>query len=312
MHQVKLLLRASTPLYILLFFRFTGTTKTEYEANFRKVSGDVKGPYILIFEHFDLVTNDSLKGGDNAFSEFQSLLIRHELYRAYRDFQKKVKQHDMSWGTKLIDSLGNLPSTSEWQQLKADEEGFVYSRDTIFHSEYRYPINIPVKISVYRSLSARVFFSLGNSNDQLQLIFPDKEEKDDPYRLRKRIRMSIGGQNTKEYPSLVAYYRQLQEFISSHKSLTVKRLNTQAINGRVFQVWDADDRLIFEDEEGLEGLEYQTNEIGMIDVLSGEGDGRFILWYDHWYMYLLMGIQLLLYVGLLLNWKDPGKNDLTT
>ena len=72
-------------------------------------------------------------------------------------------------------------------------------------------------------------------------------------------------------------------------------------------MWDAKGDLIFEDEDGLEGLEYQTTAYGMIDVMSGEGDGRFILWYDHWYMYLLMGIQLLIYVGLLLDWKDPKK-----
>ncbi|MDW3191372.1 MAG: hypothetical protein R8G66_03380 [Cytophagales bacterium] len=307
MKQVKLLIRASTPLFILLFFRITGTTKAEYEANFRKVGGDVKGPYILIFENFNVVTNDSLRGGDNAFSEFQSLIYRHDLDRPYRKFLKEVKQHDMNWNTHQIDSLGTLPTETAWNQIKAREEGFVYSRDTVFHSEARYPIDIPVKLSVFRSISARVFFSLGESPDKLQLVFPDDEEKEDPYGLRKRIRMSRGGQLAGKYTYLADYYEQLQQFTSQHATLTAKRLNTKAINGRVYKVWNGGDELIFEDEEGLKGLEYQTTAYGMIDVMSEEGDGRFILWYDHWYMYLLMGIQLLIYAGLLLDWKDPKK-----
>lgn len=311
MYQIKLLLRASTPLYILLFFRFTGTTKAEYEANFRTVSGKVKGPYILLFENFDLVTNDSLRGGDNAFSEFQSLLIRHDLDRAFRKFQKEVKKYDMSWRTNLIDSLGTLPTEEEWEALKGKEERFVYTRDTIFHSDSRYPIDIPVKLAVYRSISARVFFSLGNFQDKLQLIFPDEKNEEDPYGLKKRIRMSVGGQATKAYVNLQSYDEQLRKFITPHRYLTAKRLNSKVINGRAYKVWDANDQLIFEDKAGLQGLEYQTNETGLIDVLSGEGNGRFILWYDHWYMYLLMVIQLILYIGLLLGWKDPKKVEST-
>lgn len=312
MHQIKLLLRASTPLYILLFFRFTGTTKAEYEANFREVSGEVKGPYILVFENFDLVTNDSLRGGDNAYSEFQSLMTRHDLDRAFRNFQKEVKKHDQSWGTNLIDSLGTLPNLMEWQNLKAREEGFVFSRDTVFHSDARYPIDIPVKLGVYRSVSARVFFSLGNNDDKLQIVFRNDEGEEDHYGLKKRIRMSVSGQATKAHINLASYYDQLRSFTAPHRSLTVKRLNTQAVNGRAYKIWDTENRLIFEDKQGLEGLEYQSNETGMIDVLNGEGDGRFILWYDHWYMYLLMGIQLLLYLGLLLGWKDPERGNAST
>lgn len=313
MKQIKRILQASTPLFILLFFRFTGTTKAEYEANFRKISGDVRGPYILLFENFDVVTNDSLRGGDNAFSEFQSLIYRHDLDRSYRKFLKEVKKHDMSWNTRQIDSLGTLPTETAWNQIKASEEGFVYTRDTVFHSEARYPIDIPVKLSVFRSISARVFFSLGDSPDKLQLIFPDEEEKEDPYGLRKRIRMSRGGQAAGKYAYLADYYEQLQQFTSQHATLTAKRLNTKAINGRVYKVWDGDNDLIFEDEEGLEGLEYRTTAYGMIDVMSDEGDGRFILWYDHWYMYLLMGVQALIYIGLLADWKDRQKyNDQPT
>lgn len=309
MNHLRLLLRASTPLFILLFFRFTGTTKAEYEANFKTVSGEVKGPYILLFENFDLVTNDSLRGGDYAFSEFTSLLHDHELYRAYRKFSQEVKRHDMSWDTNPFDSLTQLPTASDWESLKAREEGFVYSRDTVLHSDYRYPIDIPVKLGVYRSVSARVFISLGDHPDKLQVIFPKAGDEDDPYRLKERVRMSVSGTSSKSYVNLANYFEQLQAFTADHDSLTVKRLNTKAINGRVYHAWDATGELIFKDEDGLEGLEYQTNATGMIDVMSGEGDGRFILWYDHWYLYLLMGIQALLYFGVYSDIMDGRKRD---
>ncbi len=299
MHHLKLIFRASTPFFILLFFRFTGTTKAEYEANFRSVKGPVKGPYILLYENFDLVTNDSLRGGDNAYSKFTSFLMEHELYQPYREFSSVVKAHDLSWGTNQFDSLNTLPTETQWEALKAQEEGFVYSRDTILHSDNSYPVDVPVKLGVYRSVSARVFFSLGDHRDKLQIIFPEEAGEDDPYGLRKRIRMSRGGIASSKLENLIAYYDQLKAFTSTHTNLTVKRLNTQSVNARAYKVWDEWGDLIFEDEEGLEGLEYQTNENGMIDVLSGEGDGKFILWYDHWYMYLLMVIQVLLYLGVI-------------
>jgi len=297
-NNLKLIFKTSTPLFILLFFRFTGTSTAEYEANFRSISGEVKGPYLMLYENFDLITNDSLKGTGIAYNELTALLIEHELYRPYKKYSDRIKSHDMNWGTNQFDSLRALPSKIEWEQIKAREEGVVYSRDTVFHSDVYFPIDIPIKLSVYRSISARVFFSLGDNPDRLQIVFPDKEEKEDPYGLYKRVRMSLGGVSSGNFESLEAYNSQLNEFVGEHKHLTAKRLNSRALNARVYKVWDENENLIFEDEEGLEGLEYQNGKNGLIDILSFDVDKRFILWYDNWYIKLLMVIQVLIYLTL--------------
>lgn len=299
MHFITLFFRASFPLVAIIYFWINGTSPSEYEANFKTISGELKGPYIGFYENYNLITNDTLEWTSYSYSKFTSLLMEHDLTLPYYKFVNQVKTHNLNWGTNQIDSLIVMPTENEWNKIMTTNEGIVYSEDTVLYSEARYPIEVPVKLSVNRSLSARVYFSLGSYLDKLQIIFPDNKTEEIAKNLPEYVKgyMAKSGKSFSDYLEIKEYFQKLDEFINQYKTLRVKRLKPNEGGGRVYAIWDEKDKLVFEDEDGLEGLKYKTQIRQSIDVFESNLNEDFVLWYDNWLVKLLIVLQALIYIG---------------
>lgn len=311
MHYLKLIFRASFILPVIFFYWFSGTSHSEYNANFKKISGEVKGPYIGFYEEYNLITNDTLEWTSNSYSKFMSLLREHKLTQSYSKFVNKVKTHDMTWDTNQIDSLIEMPTENEWNKIITTNEGTVYAADTLLYSEYAYPVEIPVKLSVNRSLYAHVYFYLGDNPDKLQIIFPDKNSEDNTKNLPGYVKgyMAKFGTSSSNFFDTKKYFQKLDEFINKHKILSASRLRPSLGGGRVYKIWDRNDKLIFEDEQGLEGLKYKTKIRQSIDVFESGINEDFVLWYDNWFVKLSIVFQLLIYLGVFFQIKSSVKKE---
>jgi hypothetical protein len=285
MHYLRLIFRSSIFLPLILYYWFTGVTPSEYKAKFATVKGTVSGPFINLYESFDLVINNT--EDYDSINRLESQIRRHDLNHSYRKFIKEVKTHNLSWNNNVIDSFSKLPTQKQWDFLRTKNNGIVYSKDTVFKSEYIYPVEIPVHLSVKRSMYAKVNFSVGNHPQRFQIKFP-KEDKGLQEGLPPLYNyfMATSAQSSSEYLKIKKYYNQLFQFLKTRSTLSVEYLKSGSQTKRVYKALDENNDVIFEDIIGLEGLTYKP-------------DGSFNLWYEYWLVKAFIFIQIILYLAVI-------------
>jgi hypothetical protein len=303
MRKFLFYLNALTPLVIILYFRFTGTTLAEYNENFRLVRGEIEGPFIELNESYELIVNDSLATGTYEYEKFTSELLDHELLNDFKKIKGYIN-HLLTEKYSIVsnDSIGIL-SRAEWDSLKNYAEVPVATIDTSLSANLHYEVTFPLRFSYERRLSGSVYFSLKGHEDIFRIADLEKRIEwleDDPYKLKERISLSGMSFNTfSEYDEFIRFKNYLNKVLGDHNKISVLRLNSKSKYAKAYKLFDENNNLIYEDELAIEGLEYAKNPLGLIDVFAEEGDSRFILWYDNWYIKLLIFVQILYFLVLI-------------
>lgn len=264
-------LHASISLITIFYFWSQGTSRSEYEANFKIISGKVKKPYVIVFESFNVKLMDSLENSPYLMSKFESLLSEHELYRPYQSFKNSLFRE-----TNKIDSLDKVPSKTQWETLKSKNERVISTIDTVFYSEAKYPIEIPIKFSIVKSVYAVACFSLEKHADRLTINFPNEKKTN-----HSKQKIDVDTLSFRDIEYVEENFQKLKEFTSQYEQLSIKRLKYKRLSANVYKAWNEKNQLVFEDKKGLKRLKYNDN---------------FVLWYEDWLVKIIIGTEAFIFL----------------